>query len=192
MNFKFKVTTRHLLFLKLEKRKLLEKKKKWLLGDDTNLVFTFSHSLKLKQLFQNDWCRQVFILYIWMENNTIYIQSHKNAKFYPGLLIRITIKKCLNVACIPFQSVQNIERGVYSITLPLEHLLCYSFQVNPYSWLQSVPSDAFARSTYSVALYLLLAGKNWISSKTSITTAIWQEILLKFMSVEIQALEPYS
>jgi len=65
MNFKFKVTTKHLLFVKLEKRKLL---KKWLLGEDTNLVFTCSHSPKLKQLFQRDWCWQVFVLHIWMEN----------------------------------------------------------------------------------------------------------------------------
>lgn len=50
---------------------------KWLLGEDTSLVFTFSHRPKLKQLFQNDWCRQVFLLHIWMENSTIYVHSQE-------------------------------------------------------------------------------------------------------------------
>lgn len=127
----------------------------------------------------------------WRMIRSIYTVRNKNAKFYSGLLICMTIKKHLNVDCIPFQSVQNLERGVYAVAVPLPHLVCYSFQVNPYSWLQSVLSDASARSTYSVALYLLLAGENWVSFKTFITTAIWQEILLKFVSVGIQTLESY-
>lgn len=163
--------------------------KECLLGDDTSLVFTFIHSPKLKQLFQNDWCRQAFISYIWMKNNTVYVQSHKNAKFYPGFLICMTIKKHLNVACIPFQSVQNLQRGVCA--LPLTLLVCYTFQVNPYSWLQSVPSNGFAKSVYSVALYLLVGGENWTTLKTFIATAVWQDILLKFMSVRIQTLKSY-
>lgn len=161
MNFKFKLATKHLFFVKLEKRKLL---KKWLLGDDTNLVFTFSHSPKLKNYFKmTDADRISYCTFGWRIILSIYTVRNKNAKFYPGLLICMTIKKHLNVDCIPFQSVKNLERGVYAIALPLPHLVCYSFQVNPYSWLQSVlSSDAFARSTYSVALYLLLAGENWI------------------------------
>lgn len=189
MNFKFKAITKCLLFVKLEKKGNCWEK--WLLGADTSLVFTFSHRPKLKQPFQNDWCTQVFILHNWTENSTIYVHRNKNAKFYSRLLICMATKKYLNADCILFQSVQNLERRVYVIALPFPHLVCYSLEPNPYSWLQSVLSDTFARSTHSIALYLLLAGENWVSFKTFITTAIWQEVLLKFLSVGIQTLGLY-
>lgn len=127
----------------------------------------------------------------WRIVLSMYTVRKKNAKFYPGLLICMTTKKRFNVDCLPFQSVQNLERRVYATALPFPRLVCYSLEANPYSWLQSVLSDAFARSTHSIALYLLLAGENWVSFKTFITTAIWQEILLKFLSVGIQTLELY-
>lgn len=132
-----------------------------------------------------------YCIFGWRIILFIHTVRNKNAKFYPGLLICMTLKKHLNVDCIPFQSVQNLKRRVHAIALPLPYLVCYSFQANPYSWVQSVLSDAFARSTYSVILYLLLAGENWVSFKTFITTAIWQEILLKFMSAGNQTLESY-
>lgn len=73
-----------------------------------------------------------YCIFGWRIVLSMYTVGNKNTKFYPGLLICMATKKYLNADCIPFQSVQNLEKGVYVIALPFPHLVCYSLDANPY------------------------------------------------------------